>query len=421
MSTIRTGASRAQALPWLLWLVAAALFGYGHLTRVAPAGMIDTLMRDFAVGAAVLGNLSAMYWYAYAAIQLPGGILIDRYGPQRVMAASAAICAVGGLLFAYAPNVEVANLGRFLAGAGSAALYGGCIKLAHLWFAPTRFSLFGGLTVLAGMIGGALGQAPLAALVQHAGWRPVMLWVAIAALPLGAFLFALRRATPPRSEPVADAKELWRLLVRTTASRQVWLAILFTITIGVPAISFTLWGVAYYMQVHGHPRPEAALFTSVSLLGWAAGSVLIGWLSGHVGKRKAPAVASAALGLAAWSVFVAFPAMPQAAHFVVMFALGVSAGGIVVGFALVAEHGPSRAVGMATGLANTIVMLVSALVQWLMGAILDMHWTGEMLNGVRQYPALAFQLAFIVMPVISLIALISALIVRETHGRRLED
>ena len=267
------------ALPWLIWISAGVLFGYGHLTRVAPAGMIDSLMRDFEVGAAALGNLSAMYWYAYAAVQIPGGILIDRYGPQRVMAVSAGICVVGGLLFAYAPSVELANVGRFLTGAGSAALYGGCIKLAHLWFPARRFSLFGGLTVLAGMIGGALGQAPLAALVEDAGWRPVMIWVAIAALPLGAVLFALRRAQPPRAEPVADTKELWRLLKRVAGSRQVWLATLFTNAIGVPAISFTLWGVAYYMQVHGYPRPEAALFTSASLLGWAGGSVFVGWIS----------------------------------------------------------------------------------------------------------------------------------------------
>ena len=102
-------ASAALAAPWLFWLAAALLFGYGHLTRVAPGGMVDALMRDFAVGAATLGNISAMYWYAYSIFQIPGGFLLDRFGPSRIIAVSALLCTLGGLLFAYAPSVEAAN------------------------------------------------------------------------------------------------------------------------------------------------------------------------------------------------------------------------------------------------------------------------------------------------------------------------
>ena len=67
----------AISVPWLFWLAAALLFGYGHLTRIAPGAMVDALMRDFAVGAATLGNISAMYWYAYSIFQIPGGFLIN--------------------------------------------------------------------------------------------------------------------------------------------------------------------------------------------------------------------------------------------------------------------------------------------------------------------------------------------------------
>ncbi len=408
---------RGGILPWLLFVTAAALFGYGHLTRVAPAGMVDTLMREFAVGAAALGNLSAMYWYAYAAFQIPGGFLLDRFGPARVMALSALLATGGGVLFAYAPGVELANLGRFITGAGCATLYGGCLKFAGQWFAPRHFSLLGGLTVLIGMIGAASGQAPVAALVELGGWRPVALGVALIALPLGALLWLRRAARPPAVAPVVPFRALGVMLRQAAASRQVWLATLFTIMACAPVISFTLWGVAYYMQVHGHTRPAAALFTSTALLGWALGSLLFGWGSGRIGRRRLPAAASAALALVGWSVFVALPQLPDAAHFVLMFGLGFASGGVVVGFALVAEHGPPRAVGLSTGLANTFVMLFSAVVQLAMGGLLDLQWLGETTAGVRLYPPEAYRVAFAVMPAISLLALVAALLVRETHCR----
>ncbi len=416
------GAARTAsfALLALLWVIAVVLFGHGHLVRVAPGGMIDVLAREFQVGAAALGNLSSMYWYAYAAALIPGGILLDRYPAGRVMAASVGVCALGGLVFALAPDLATANTGRFVAGLGSAPLFSGCIKLARDWFAPARFTLLSGVVVLFGMVGAAIGQAPLALLVERAGWHTVMLWVALVALPLAFVLWFAPRAAGADADadgkPV-DFRTVLGMLGATARSRQVWIATLMAVSIGTPAISFALWTVGYYMQVHDRVRADAALFTSVAMLGWAAGSLLVGWVSGRIGRRKPPAVAGAALSLAGWSVFIAWPGLPEAAHFVLMFVLGLAAGGIVVSFALVAEHGPARAVGISTGLANTMVMSVSALVQIFMGVILDLHWEGEMRDGVRFYPAAGYRYAFLVMPVLGLVGIAASLAVRETRGR----
>ncbi len=421
MAAFRSAHARSLTRLWPLWLAAVVLFGYGHLTRVAPGGMIDVLMRDFAVSAAALGNISSMYWYAYAAVQIPGGALLDRFSVGRVMAASAALCVIGGLLFALAPDVATANIGRFVTGAGGGVLYAGCIKLARDWFPPARFTLLGGITVLVGMLGAALGQAPLAAAVELGGWRTVMLVVALVALPFALLMWwrmpagARDVSSAPSPAPV-DMASIWRMLGRTLRTREVWIATVMAVALGTPAISFALWTVGYYMQVHDHTRPAAATFTSIALLGWAAGSLLVGWVSGRIGRRKPPAIACALLALVGWSVFVAVPDIPLAAHYVLMVALGLSAGGIVVSFALVAEHGPARGIGMSTGVANSVVMMVSALVQLLMGAILDWHWEGAMRDGVRFYPLEAHQQAFVVMPVLCVVALGASLLVRETHG-----
>ena len=406
----------AIAAPWLFWLAAALLFGYGHLTRVAPGGMVDVLMRDFAVGAAMLGNISAMYWYAYSIFQIPGGFLVDCFGPSRIIAVSALLCTLGGLLFAYAPSVEAANAGRFITGAGGAALYACCVKIAHASFDSRRFALLGGTTILIGMFGAALGQAPVAVLIEIGDWRSVMFWVALAALPLGALVFLGRRTPKAETSQAVRSRELFGLMRDVARLRQYWVITLFAMMIAGPAISFPVWGIAYYMQVLNYARAEAALFTTVALLGWAAGSLSAGWLSGQVRRRKTLAVGEAAMGLLGWSLFVAFPGLPEAVHYILMLLIGTSAGGIVISFILIADICPPRAVGTATGISNTVVMLLSAAMLLVMGYVLDLLWTGEIVDGVRIYSPFAFKMAYVVMPAASMVALLAALVIREAPG-----
>ena len=109
---------RAAWLPWLTWSLGALLFCYGFFQRVAPSVMIDPLMRDLAVGGAVLGNLSAFYFYAYAGLQIPVGLMVDRWGPRRLLTAGALLCGLGSLLFAQAEGLPLAYAGRLLIGAG---------------------------------------------------------------------------------------------------------------------------------------------------------------------------------------------------------------------------------------------------------------------------------------------------------------
>ena len=403
------------AAPWLFWLAAVLLFGYGHLTRVAPGGMIDVLMRDFSVGAAVLGNISAMYWYAYSIFQIPGGFLLDRYGPKRIIAVSALFCAVGGLLFAYAPSVEIANAGRFITGAGGAALYACCVKIAHTSFDSRRFALLGGITILIGMFGAALGQAPIAALIEIDGWRSVMIWVALAALPLGALVF-LSHSTPLAAATTAiNSHQLFGLMRDVARLRQYWIVTLFAMMIAGPAVSFPVWGIAYFMQVLDYARPEAAIYTTIALLGWAAGSLSAGWLSGRLlRRRKFIAISQSVTGLIGWSLFVAFPGFPDWVHYILMLLIGLSAGGIVVSFILIADNCEPRAVGTATGISNTLVMLMSAAILLIMGFVLDLLWTGEIVEGVRTYSPFAFRMAYLIMPTASLVALLAALAIRES-------
>src|SRR5690606_5066993 len=99
-------------LAWLMWGLGAGLYLIAFYQRVAPAVLTRELTVDFALSAAALGNLSAFYFYSYVAVQIPTGLLADRWGPRRVLGLGAALTAAGTLLFALAPSVAWANAGR---------------------------------------------------------------------------------------------------------------------------------------------------------------------------------------------------------------------------------------------------------------------------------------------------------------------
>lgn len=157
------------AVAWSIWGLGALLYLIGFYQRVAPAVMTDRLMSEFAIGATELGNLSAFYFYSYVAMQIPTGILADRWGPRRLLTAGAAVAAIGTALFAVAADLWWANAGRLLIGASVAVAFVSMLKLATHWFAPRQFALASGLALLFGVVGGVIAGVPLGMLIEALG------------------------------------------------------------------------------------------------------------------------------------------------------------------------------------------------------------------------------------------------------------
>src|SRR5688572_11451641 len=143
---------RAKSYPWIVWGLAAAFFFSEYFARVAPGVMVPDLMRDFKVTALTLGSLSAFFYYAYVGMQVPVGILVDRFGPHRLLTVATVLCSAGCLLFASAQSVSLAEAGRFLMGFGASFAFVGTLKLAAVWFPASQFGLLAGLTQALGML-----------------------------------------------------------------------------------------------------------------------------------------------------------------------------------------------------------------------------------------------------------------------------
>ena len=188
---------------WLIWVIAAGFYAYGFFQRVAPSVIVDDLMLAFALDATLLGTLSAAYFYTYAALQVPLGVLIDRVGAKRILALGALAAAIGGILFALAGGLTAALAARALIGAGVAVAYIGTLKLVGAWFPLERFGLLAGLTLAAGTAGAVGAQVPLALVVEAFGWRPTLLAMGVFGLLLAALILMVVRDAPRPAAPVA--------------------------------------------------------------------------------------------------------------------------------------------------------------------------------------------------------------------------
>ncbi len=407
-------------LPWLVWSFGPALFFYAWFQRVAPSIMIDRLMRDLGAGGAALGNLSAVYFYAYASLQIPVGLLMDRVGPRRLLCGGAVVCALGTLVFAGADGMTAAYLGRLLVGVGAAFSFVGGLKLATTWLPPGRFALASGLVMMSGMLGGMLGQAPLAAAVERFGWRASLTASALAGFALAGAVWLIVRDRPPdaAAPPVGPGGSVLRGLGRVIGSRQNLLLALVCATMTAPLLGFAgLWGVAWLMQVHGMSRPEAAGLASLLLLGWALGSPLAGALSDRMGRRKPPLLAAIGAGAACLAAIVHLPS-PGTVTLAALFLLaGACYGTMIIGFAIARESNAPAVHGAAFGFLNAATVGAGALFQPLLGALLDLQWNGAMRDGAPVYDAAAFRNAFSALLAFLGVGLVAATALREApHG-----
>jgi predicted MFS family arabinose efflux permease len=418
--TITPENNRGSFYPWLVWGLAALFYCYGFFHRVAPSVMVDELMTDFAVNAAVLGNLSAFYFYGYASLQLPIGVMVDHWGARRMLVGAALLCGIGSLIFAKADSLTMAYVGRLLIGAGAGFTWVGTLKLASQWLPPKRFALVTGMTLMSGMIGAVAGQAPLAAAVAAFGWRGTLSAAAFFAFGIAVLIWLIVRDKPSsvQKEARTQTDGLLHGLKLTMKNPQSWYAAVYggTMTAGILAFA-GLWGVPYLMQVYGLERLAAAASTSLMLIGWGIGAPLAGWVSDHLGTRRVPMLISALSVLIILSIYIYVPDLPLEVTRTLLFLHGIFNGGMTVCFAAAREHNRPETAGATLGFVNTMVMASGAIFQPLIGWLLDANWDGVINAGNRVYSPEAYKMAFLSLVACSVVAVVMAALLRESHGR----
>ena len=420
-------------LAWVVWGAGAALFFLSFFQRVAPAVMTDRLMADFNIGAAALGNLSAFYFYSYVAMQIPTGIIADRWGPRKLLLVGSFVAALGTFLFAWAPSLLFANLGRLLLGGAGGVAFVSCVKLATRWFDPRRFSTMPGLTVVCGTAGAVMAGVPLRILLDHFGWRPVMFISALLTLALVFVIWYIVHDDPSDSgyvsyhTPKVDVKDIsltehlanFRSIFRY---RNTWLLSIIPGGLLGPILAFTgLWGVPFLNAGYGLSHAQSAAIASFLMVMFSVGGALMGGFSEKVGRRKPLYLAGCIVAIVGWALIVYIPGMPIWLLVSIIAIVGFASSSLMIGFAFAKESVPPSMSGSVTGVCNTGNMVGPMALIPIIGLILEQHWNGAMANGSRIYDMAAYQSAFVWMIAGLILAAVLIMLTKETNCRQLVE
>ncbi|MFV0296258.1 MAG: MFS transporter [Hyphomicrobiaceae bacterium] len=406
-----------MSLPLLGWLTGAVFFFYAWVLRVAPSVMVEELMREFSVGATAVGSLSAFYFYGYAGMQIPVGILIDRFGPRRLLALAALVCSGACVLAAWSPTIEGMYLGRFMIGASAAFSLVGAMSVAAQWFQPTRFARLSGLAMRAGMSGGVLGQAPVRLLIEHNGWRPTLAYMASGGLLIALMAVLFVR---DRRRGQGGLATVFRGLALVVRNPQSWIVALAGLGANGTLLGFAgLWGVPFMRVAHGLEPTQAAFITSLMIAGWGAGAPAFGWLSDRIGYRRIPFLIGYAISLPCMFTLVFATQLPLLAVTSLTFLAGFGGAAQIVCFASIRELNPPEFSATALGFVNAVITATGALYQPLIGYILDLVWSGGLHQGARVYAIGDFRTGFLPLMIGMIIGLLCTAVMRETRCRQI--
>jgi len=405
---------------WSIWLLSAFFMFYKYAIEVSPSVMTGTLMKTFHIGGVELGNLAASYFYAYLFLQIPAGLLLDRFGPRKTTTLAIVLCGIGSFIFASATSLVLAGLGRFVTGIGAAFAAVNCLKLIANWFPFRHFAFMAGLMMTMAMLGAVGGQAPLAAFIQMMDWRQAMEWIGWAGIVLaGVFWLVVRDKAPHhvREKHIVSSKvSFFESVKGVFQNPQSWWLSLYSGFAFAPVMVFGgLWGVSFISEGFQLTHNISAQMVSLIFIGFAVGAPVFGWFSDWLGRRRMVMLWGTLLSLIAISIVIYWPGISIYMLGFLLFIFGFSISSFLLCFTMIREINLPIFAATAIGFMNAFDALLGAFSDPFAGKLLDLQWDGRIVDGVRMFSISAYKIAFITLPVYLAISLFTLLKIKETY------
>lgn len=351
--------------------------------RTAPGLITDQLMEDFHVSAAMIGLTSSIQFFAYAGLQIPSGLLSDRFGPDRFLINGTLLAGLGSMIYSIAPNEYVLLFSRLLVGVGDAAILINLVLILTQWFVANEFVKMLGVTTVLGSLGSLFATVPFSMFITYAGWRSPFLGTGIVLVGLSILLYIVLILQPKKlfkddSQERANSKKnresVRNILRRIVTTRRAWGPFLCHFGVAGTYIGFIgSWGVPYGIQVFELSRLEASQLIMYGLIGAVIGPPIINGIVGRLGSIKKVYMAVQLLVFLSWTGLFLSGLTPSFALVVILFfMIGIGMGANSLTFAAVRKLFPIGEVGVATGFANTGGFLSAVLLPIIFGNVLDL-------------------------------------------------
>lgn len=414
--------SKNYAKSIFIFILFAGFLAYEMAIQVSPGVITQQLMQDLHIDAWGLGLMAGCYYYTYTLMQVPAGLLLDRYPLAKVMVFPIIICALGAILFGYSNSMLQASIARMLMGIGSAFAFIAVLVAAADVFPAKHFALLAGVTQLLAAMGAMVGGWPLVPFFKVVGWHSGMIYLGLLGLLLVLVITFWGRYPNPNRLTTQKKVSLFHSLRVVFSNRQTWYIAIYACLLWAPMAAFaSLWGVAYLQEAYHLTNSAAAALNSLLWIGIALGSPLLGWWSDRIGRRKLPLACAAALGLNSMVGLIYFNHLPLWVLSILLFLTGVACSGQALSFAVVRENNLPSNNAAAIGFNNMAVVVAGALFQPIIGKLIQLHVTGQV-DGHITYTSHDYRFGLSILPVCFSLGLFTSLFfIRETFGKHRAD
>lgn len=424
-----------SAIPWIIWSVAGLYYFFEIILRTLPSTMSHTLMDIFQINATSLSVLTSFCYYViYTLMQIPAGLMVDRYSVKKVLFFACLSCIFGFILFNSTRNFHIAEFGRLVIGFGSAFAYVSALKVASVWLSRRHFGLATTIIDSLGMLGAMFADDILARLNITSGIESSFHLLIGIGLFIALLIIFVLKDTPDRkiknkyevSLNTHDKTNIFKKIVFIAKNPQIWLIGIIGCLFYLPsAVLGDLFGIPFLEKVYHLSRESAPLCMSVFFAGWIVCGPLFGAYSDRIGRRCAPITITMFVEAILFSILLYMPMLtshrlPDYALYSLFFSMGAALGTHPLVFALAKESYSNKIAGTVVAFANTLIMLSGLLITPFVGYLLDYshHSIGKI--GVQHYTTANYTFALSLIPIALVICVILMVFVKET-GSLKED
>lgn len=373
-------------MAWCLWMTASVFYAYQNIVRVMPNIMLDDIMRQFHINAAVFGQLSGVYYITYSLAHIPIGLMLDRYGPRNILPTCIVMIVLGLAPIFLADHWGYAVAGRALVGLGSSAAILGTFKIIRMTFEEKSFSRMLGFAVLIGLLGSIYGGGPVSYMCNLWGYQTVVKMVALAGLLLAVLTYLIM---PKKIH--FDQTTVTSNLREVMTNVRVWLVCLSAGLMVGPLEGFAdVWGAAFLKNIYGLDVTTASTMTSMIFVGMCVGAPLLPMLADATCKHLGVVIGAGAM------MALCFVALLMGLFTVTSLTMGFFVIGVCCAYQIVAiykasTYVPEHVAGLTTAVANMIIMSFGyafhAAIGWVVNHFGGAHTAQALLYGISIIPA----------------------------------